>query len=59
MIRKSDSVDLFMRWYNHDRLHMPLGRGGEETPAEAFVRKMPSRGEIVTDEQTGEEYRAE
>ena len=48
-----------MRWYNHDRLHMPLGRGGEETPAEAFVRKMPSRGEIVTDEQMGEKYRAE
>ena len=59
MMRKSDPVDLFMRWYNHERPHMSLGRGGEETPAEAFVRKMPPRGEIVVDEQTGEEYRAE
>ena len=38
---------------------MSLGRGGEGIPAEAFVRKMPPRGEIVVDEQTGEEYRAE
>ena len=59
MMRKSDPVDLFMRWYNYDRPHMSLGRDGEETPAEAFVRKMPPRGEIVVDEQTGEEYRAE
>ena len=56
MMRKSDPVDLFMRWYNHERPHMSLGRGGEETPAEAFVRKMPPRGEIVVDEQTGEEH---
>ena len=59
MMRKSDPADLFMRWYNHEGPHMSLGRGGEETPAEAFVRKMPPRGEIVVDEQTGEEYRAE
>ena len=59
MMHKSDPADPFMRWYNHDRLHMPLGRGGEETPAEAFVRKMSPRGEIVADGQAGEEYRAE
>ena len=47
MMRKSDPVDLFMRWYNHERPHMSLGRGGEETPAEAFVRKVLLRGEIV------------
>ena len=31
MMRKSDPVDLFRRWYNHERPHMSLGRGGEET----------------------------
>ena len=58
MMRKSDPADLFMRWYNYERPHMSLGRNGEETPAKAFVRKMPPRGEIVVGEQTGEEYRA-
>lgn len=48
-----------MKWYNYDRPHMSLGRDGEETPAEAYARKMPPRGEIVVDEQTGEEYRVE
>ena len=38
---------------------MSLGRDGEETPAQAFVRKMPPRGETVVDGQTGEEYHAE
>ena len=59
MMRKSDPANLFMRWYNHERLHMSLGRGGEETPAEAFVRRMPPRSEIAVDEQTWEEYRTE
>lgn len=27
-----------------------------ETPAKAFVRKMPPRGTTVTDEQSGEVY---
>ena len=36
---------------------MSLGVDGEsETPAHAFIRKMPSRGETVVDKQTGEEY---
>ena len=59
LMRKSDPVDLFMKWYNHDRPHMSLGRDGEETPAQAFVRKMPPRGETVVDGQTGEEHHAE
>ncbi len=59
MMRKSDPVDLFMQWYNYDRPHMSLGLDGEETPAQAFVRKMPPKGEIVIDEQTGEEYHVE
>ena len=59
MVRKSDPVDLFMRWYNHERPHMSLGRSGEKTPAEAFVRKVLPRGEIVVDEQTWEGHRAE
>ena len=57
MMRKSDPVDLFMEWYNHRRPHMYLGVYGENaTPAQAFARKMPSRGEIVVDKQTREEY---
>ena len=45
MMRKSDPVDLFMEWYNHRRPHMSLGVDGEnETPAHAFIRKMPPRG---------------
>ena len=31
-------------------------RGNQETPAQAFVRKMPKEGETVIDGQTGEEY---
>ena len=34
--------------------HMSL-KDGEETPAEAFIRKMPKE-ETVIDEQSGEEY---
>ena len=59
MMRKSDPADLFMRWYNHERPYMSLDKGREETQAEAFVRRMPPRGEIAVDEQTGEGYRAE
>ncbi len=49
VMRKSDPVNQFMKWYNYERLYMSLGRDGAETPAEAFVRKMPPRGEIVVD----------
>ena len=60
MMRKSDPVDLFMEWYNHRRPHMSIGVDGEnETPIQAFERKMSPRGEIVVDEQTGEEYHVE
>ena len=60
MMHKSDPVDLFMEWYNHRRPHMSLGVDGqEETPVQAFARKMPPKEEIVVDEQTGEEYRVE
>ncbi len=58
LVRKSDPIDLFMQWYNHDRPHMSLNRDERETPAQAFVRKMPPKGETVIDEQTGEEYHA-
>ena len=57
MMRKSDPVDLFMRWYNHDRPHMSLDWDNLETPARAFARKMPKKAEEkVIDGQTGEEY---
>ncbi len=57
MMRKSDPVDLFMRWYNYDRPHMSLDRKRQETPAQAFERKMPPSGKTVTDE-TGEGHHA-
>ena len=58
LMRRSDPIDLFMQWYNHGRPHMSLNRDERETPAQAFVRKMPQKGETVIDEQTGEEYHA-
>ena len=60
MMRKSDPANLFMEWYNHRRPHMSLGADGEnETPTQAFAHKMPPRGGIVVDKQTGEEYHVE
>ncbi len=56
MMRKSDPMDLFMQWYNYRRTHMSLN--DDETPAEAFERKMAPKGERIIDEQTGEEYDA-
>ena len=54
MQRTRDPVDLFIENYNYERPHMSL-KDGEETPAEAFIRKMPKE-ETVIDEQSGEEY---
>ena len=45
-----------MEWYNYDRPHMSLDLDNLETPARAFVRKMPPPGQVVIDKQTGEEY---
>ena len=56
LMRKSDPMDLFMKWYNYDRPHMSLRYSQRETPWQAFQRKMPPAGEIVVDEQTKEEY---
>ena len=59
MMRTSDPIDLFMKWYNYDRPHMSLNWDELETPAQAFERKMASEGETVIDTQTGDEYHAE
>ena len=56
MMRKSDPIDLFMKWYNYDRPHMSLDWDNLETPVQAFESKMPGEGQTVTDGQTGEEY---
>ena len=53
---KTDPVERFVEWFNHDRPHMSLDLDNLETPAQAFTRKMPSLGQTVIDEQTGEEY---
>ena len=42
--------------FNYDRPHMSLDLDNLETPARAFVRKMPPPGQVVIDKQTGEEY---
>jgi putative transposase len=44
-------------WYNNIRPHMSLDWDNLETPAQAYVRKMPPEG-IVVDEQSGEMYHA-
>ena len=49
LMRKSNPIDLFMQWYNYDRLHMSLNRDWRETLAQAFVHKMPPKGETVND----------
>ena len=58
MTGKSGPIDLSVRWYNYDRPHMSPDWDRQETPAQAFARKMPEEGQAVTDGQTGEEYRA-
>lgn len=46
-----------MKWYNHNRPHMSLDWENQETPAQAFAKKMPKEGETaVIDEHTGEEF---
>ena len=55
---RKDALDRFMEWYNYERAHMSLDWEKQETPAQAFIRKMAPEGETVVDQQTGEEYRA-
>ena len=43
VMQKSDPIYLFMKWYNYDRPHMSLNWDILEKPAQAFVRKMPSK----------------
>lgn len=52
----TDAVSRFIEWYNLYRAHRSLDWENQETPAQAFVRKMPPKDVIVIDEQTGEEY---
>ncbi len=58
MQRVNNPIDLFMRWYHMDRVHMSLDTENRETPVQAFARKMPEPGERIIDEQAGEEYDA-
>jgi putative transposase len=59
LMRTSEPIDLFMKWYNYERPHMSLDYDRLETPWEAFQRKMPIAGTTVVDEQTKEEYAVE
>ncbi len=42
-----------LRWYNHDRPHMSPN---DDTPVQAFAKKMPPKGTTVIDGQSGEMY---
>ena len=53
---QKEPIERFMHWYSHAQAHRPLDWKNRETPAQAFVRKMPPIRGIV-DEQTGVEYR--
>ena len=55
---KRDAIARFIEWYNDERAHQSLDWENLETPARAYVRKMPPKGETVVDAQTGEEYSA-
>ena len=54
-----DTMDELIHWYNYTKPHMSLDWDNLETPAKAFIRKMPENGSTVIDEQTGEKYHAE
>jgi len=54
-----DGIDELVHWYNYIKPHMSLDWDNLETPAKAFVRKMPQKGSTVIDEQTGEKYHVE
>ena len=53
------TIDELVHWYNHTKPHMSLDWDNLETPAKAFVRKMPEEGSTVIDEQTGKKYHVE
>ena len=52
---ETDPVARFIRWYNERRPHESLDMDVLETPAQAFIRKMPPKDEIVIDKETSEE----
>jgi putative transposase len=52
-------IDELIHWWNHIKPHMSLDWDNLETPAKAFVRKMPEPGTTVIDEQSGEKYHAQ
>jgi putative transposase len=54
-----ESIDNLIHWWNYTKPHMSLDWDNLETPAKAFVRKMPEPGTTVIDEQSGEVYHAE
>ena len=52
----TDAMTRLVRRHNEDRPHMSLSEG--ETPAMAYVRKMPPREQRVIDVQLGDVYEA-
>ncbi len=52
------NIDELMRWYNMKRPHMSLNLDIIETPYQAYLRKMPDKEGIITDEESEEIYHA-
>lgn len=52
-------VDELTRWYNMKRPHMSLNLDVIETPYQAYLRKMPDKDGLVTDEESAEVYHAQ
>jgi putative transposase len=44
-----ESIDELIHWWNHIKPHMSLDWDNLETPAKAFIRKMPEPGTTVID----------
>ena len=57
-IERFGGIDEFVQWYNRDRPHDSRDQSMPGTPARAFARKMPEKGQTVKDEHAGEVYLA-
>ena len=55
MQRKSDPVDMFIKWYNYEHVHMSLNTDIRETPYKAFINKHRPKG-IIDDESEEEQH---
>ena len=57
-IERFSGIDEFVQRHDRDRPHDSLDQSTLDTPARAFARKMPEKGQTVKDEYAVEEYLA-